>query len=121
MQKMKMFYISHPFTGNEEQNRQEARKITALLKREYPQYIFINPLDAIKYAENVPEWNYEEILNQCIDIMYKCDGIIMTGQWENSRGCLAEKEAAQREKMEIYELCQSEFINIPILIEIGDR
>lgn len=121
MQKKKMYYVSHPFTGDEEGNTVEARLFTAMLKENYPQYIFINPIDAIRYVKHVPEWRYEEILSQCIDIMYKCDGIIMTGQWENSRGCLAEKEAAQREKMEIYELCKSEFINIPILIEIGDR
>lgn len=119
MEKRKMYYVSHPFTGDEEGNRVEARLFTAMLKCNYP-HIFINPLDAIRYTEIVPEWNYEEILNQCIDLMYKCDGIILTGMWTKSRGCMAEKEAAQRKKMEIYELSFCNFCNMPLLIEIGD-
>lgn len=120
MQKKKMYYVSHPFTGDEKKNRWEARLMTAALKQAYPENVFINPLDAIRYAENVPNWSYEEILSQCIDIMYKCDGIILTGMWEKSRGCMAEKKAAEQEKMEIYVLNICNFFGMPMLIEIGD-
>ena len=81
MEKRKMYYVSHPFTGDEEGNRVEARLFTAMLK---------------------------------------CDGIILTGMWTKSRGCMAEKEAAQQEKMKIYELSICNFLNTPLLIEIGD-
>lgn len=28
---MKIYYVSHPFTGNEKKNRKDARRITAML------------------------------------------------------------------------------------------
>lgn len=51
-----MYYVSHPYTGDEEKNKKEAREITARLKTEYPQHIFINPLDTFQYTEG---WPYE--------------------------------------------------------------
>lgn len=95
---MEMYYVSHPFTGDEERNRREARKITAKLKTMYPKYIFINPLDAFQYAEG---WTYEKVLENCIEMLCMCDGIIMTGYWAQSRGCRKERETAVMRDMEV--------------------
>ena len=96
-----MYYVSHPYTGEEESNKKEAREITARLKTEYPQHIFINPLDTFQYAE---DWPYETVLEDCIELLYKCRGIIMTGDWGNSRGCRKEIKAAAKAGKEITEL-----------------
>lgn len=88
---MKMWYISHPYTGNEEQNKKEAREIAAKLKKENPNVIVVNPLDFFTYAENL---EYEEILQQCLEMLRQCDAIVMTGKWQYSRGCIAEAEEA---------------------------
>ncbi len=88
---MSMYYVSHPFTGDEKKNRKEARRITAALKKKHPQHIFINPLDAMRYTEGLP---YEESLRQCIELLSVCDGIFMTGHWEQSSGCIRELIAA---------------------------
>lgn len=37
---MEVLYISHPYTGNEEENRKEARRITEILARLYPDTVF---------------------------------------------------------------------------------
>lgn len=97
----KMYYVSHPYTGDEEKNKKEAREITATLKNEYPAHIFINPLDTFQYTEG---WPYEKALKNCIELLGKCDGIIMTGDWEHSRGCKKEKEVADQLDIEITEL-----------------
>lgn len=95
---MKMYYVSHPYTGNEEQNKKEARRITAKLKKTYPNYIFINPLDVFTYAEDQP---YGEILKQCLELLRECDGLILTGDWFKSRGCTVERLEAIRYGLEI--------------------
>lgn len=98
---MKIYYVSHPFTGNEKKNRKDARRITAMLKKAYPQYIFINPLDAMRYTTGLP---YEDSLEQCLELLIICDGIIMTGKWQGSEGCARECIAAAFARKEITEL-----------------
>lgn len=104
MHTKKIYYVSHPFTGDEEKNRQEAREITARLKMIFPDEIFINPLDAFQYAELVEAWSYDDILKQCLELLRICDGIILTGDWQASRGCRAEKQEAEWRGLEIYQL-----------------
>lgn len=99
--RMKIFYVSHPYTGDEEKNRKESRDITAMLKDHHPQYIFINPLDAMRYTTGLP---YEESIKQCLELLQICDGIIMTGDWRHSIGCYREYKAALARKMEITDL-----------------
>lgn len=99
--RMKIFYVSHPYTGDEEKNRKEARDITAMLKDHYPQHIFINPLDAMRYTTGLP---YEESIKQCLEVLSICDGIIMAGDWKNSVGCRREFEEAQLRNMGITHL-----------------
>ena len=98
---MKMYYVSYPFTGDEKKNRKEARKFTAMLKKAYPQYIFINPLDAMRYTTGLP---YGESLKQCIELLLMCDGIIVTGNWQGSEGCARECLVAVFAQKEITQL-----------------
>lgn len=104
MHTKKIYYVSHPFTGDEEKNRRKAREITAELKKAYPKFIFINPLDVFQYTELVKAWNYEDILKQCLELLQICDGLILTGDWQESRGCRAEKQEAEGKGLEIYQL-----------------
>ena len=94
----KMYYVSHPYTGDEEKNKKEAREITARLKTKYPEHIFINPLDTFQYTDG---WPYEKALENCIELLHKCSGIIMTGDWGKSRGCRKEIKTAAQLSMKI--------------------
>lgn len=98
---MRMYYVSHPFTGDEEWNKKDAREQVARLKKENPQYLFINPLDAFTYAEDL---TYEEIIKQCLELVQKCDGLVLTGDWKKSRGCLLERKEAEQYGLEIIDL-----------------
>ena len=99
---MKMIYISHPFTGNEEENRTKAHLIAAKLAAKYPAVLFVNPLTAMKHAV-AAKLTYGDILDQCIELVNRSDGIIMTGNWRESRGCTKEYKFAKAAKIKIYD------------------
>ena len=103
---MKMLYISHPYTGNTKYNMHEAEEIAAELSNLYHKTLFINPLNVMKHLQN-SSLSYDEILEQCIVLLHKCDGIILTGEWQNSKGCVEEFKSA-KDKMPIYS-CVDEF------------
>jgi len=103
-----MYYISHPFTGcDEKKNRKSCRNISSELSELYPNYLFINPLDTFRHLEKT-NLTYNKILEQCIDLLAKCDGIIMCKGWANSFGCSKEAEYAIQKGIEIY-YCVDDF------------
>ena len=99
---MDMIYISHPYTGDEENNKTSAERIAAEFAQKYPDVVFINPLNAMRHLKDtgIP---YEAVLEQCKTLLTKCDGIIMAGDWVRSRGCTEEYLYAKSLHMNIWE------------------
>lgn len=97
---MKKVYISHPFTGNELENKMSAQEVCVQLKLKHPDWCLINPLDAFNWADRV-KLTYDEILEMCIDLMLMCDTVYMCRGWDDSKGCRAERERAQLQGMEV--------------------
>lgn len=91
---MKMVYISHPYTGNERRNIYEAECISKELSNQFPDIVFINPLNVFKHLQN-SSLSYSEIMKQCIELMHHCDAMIMTGDWRSSNGCMMEYNNAK--------------------------
>jgi len=89
---MKMIYLSHPYTGDELKNIADADEYTKRLSEKFSDMIFINPLDTMKHMVGM---DYDIILNQCIELLNRCDYAIMLGDWKNSKGCMAELKNAQ--------------------------
>lgn len=98
---MEIIYISHPFTGDEKKNRKDARHIAAILASLYPDTVFLNPLDALHSVEDA-SLDYPDALGQALEVMKRCDGVILTGNWTRSEGCMAEVEAATSQGLPIY-------------------
>lgn len=98
---MKILYVSHPFTGDEKENRKEARLITAALQRKYPKYHFYNPLDALRPQEEAG-LDYTTILKHCENMIRVCDGVILTGAWMESKGCKQEARFAELNMKPLY-------------------
>ena len=90
---MRAIYISHPYTGNEDRNRAESIWITAKLARKHPDILFVNPLSAM-YHVMTAKLDYDTVMEQCVALLRKCDGMILTGDWEESRGCNIEMRIA---------------------------
>jgi hypothetical protein len=98
---MKKIYCSHPFTGNEESNRLAARNKIAKLADKFSNTVFINPLDALMYAEDAG-LDYDTCINQCIELLYMCDAMILFGDWQNSKGCIEEYRRASQKGIPVY-------------------
>lgn len=98
---MKTLYLSHPFTGRKEaENAADAERVRDTLQRKFPGICFINPLAMFGGAK----MDYCFSLSLALEVLSRCDGIIMYPGWEESGGCRAEKAFAMREGMEIYKL-----------------
>lgn len=97
---MTKYYLSHPYTGNEAYNVKESEVFATLLAKEYPNSLIINPLTAMVHTgyANLP---YDSILKQCLELLSFCDSIIMSGDWKNSKGCMAEYNYAKENGMDI--------------------
>lgn len=90
---MKVAYISHPFTGNEEANRAASMRITRELAERHPEIVFINPL-AVFAAAEAAGLSYEQIMAQCLALLDKCDELILCEGWQSSKGCRIENNYA---------------------------
>ncbi len=93
-------YMAHPFGGSFE-NQILARNLARSLTKEYPEATFINPLDNFIYMDRRSE---EEILAAERCILAKCELLLLTGRWRESRGCRSEKKYAATRGMLIAQL-----------------
>ncbi|UZD44258.1 DUF4406 domain-containing protein [Selenomonas sputigena] len=102
---MKRYYVSHPFTGNEEMNLADAERIRTELKARYPNICFMNPLGMFG-DENA---DYCTALADALELLSCCEAIILCPRWEKSIGCRAEKAYAIHTGIKIHYL--DEFLN----------
>lgn len=92
---MKWYYISHPYTGNEEENRKKAADVQRHLHEMYADIMCINPLAMFAPLAAL---SYEKIMTYCLEVMQPADAVIMCRGYEKSRGCMREYEAAKQGK-----------------------
>ena len=90
---MKWYYISHPYTGNEEENRKKAADVQRHLHEMYADIMCINPLAMFAPLAAL---SYEEVMTYCLEVMQPADAVIMCSGYEKSRGCMREYEAAKQ-------------------------
>ena len=94
-----LYFVSHPYKGDIKKNLKKCTKIcNNLLDMDYiifSSIIHSHQLDIVK--RRTPEfWYYQDI-----EILKKCDGIILCGDWEESFGCGIEKMFAESIGLEI--------------------
>ena len=94
---MKRYYISHPFTGNEEKNKADADRIRAALKEAHPDICFMNPLGMFGNKDT----DYCTALADALELLSTCDAVIFCPGWEDSTGCRAEKAFAMQQGIRI--------------------
>ena len=92
--KRPLIYVSHPFSSAPELNRVRARNNVRLLANEFADsYTFVNPLDLFKAQSDVLD--DDVILEQAIEVMKRCDGVLFCEGWEHSHGCCEEYKVAR--------------------------
>ena len=89
-------YIAHPYTGDEERNRERALKAEELLRKATPQTVFYNPVGRMSVSKQFAGVSYAGIMVHCLGELARCDGVVFCGDWAKSTGCRIEAQVAQR-------------------------
>ena len=84
---MNLVYVSHPYGGKQE-NEVKADVIVRALQIVYPTVCFVSPIHAIRCLYS--RTDYIQGLDYCLELLWRCDGIVMCGNWQESIGCVTE-------------------------------
>jgi len=111
----KLWYLAHPYIKNPKYNFMDANVISAdLIKRGYIVFSPVSmshPIDA--YSDEFPQefWYKFDFV-----IANRCDGIILSGDWKSSTGCLLEKKFFENKGLPVleYKTIVRESLNLPI-------
>lgn len=96
---MRMCYISHPYTGNEERNREDAARIQAELQAKFQSKLFVNPIANFAALKGM---SYAQIMTYCLELLNRCDEVVFGGDFHESRGCMMELSVARNNNLSIY-------------------
>lgn len=94
-----LVYVAQPFGGDTDAYKVARRIIRDLIKN-YPQTIFISPI--LQYGFMYEDVEYIEGLEICINLLRRCDRLLLLRGWRESRGCMAERAAARALGIPIY-------------------
>lgn len=86
-----MIYVSHPYGGLEE-NKLRIEEIIRELQRLYPEEIFVSPVHCFGFLYDIVD--YECGLNMCLELLCRCDSMLVFGNYMTSTGCKAEVKFA---------------------------
>lgn len=88
MKKKRLFYVSHPYGGKKE-NKEAVQSIIDSLKDAFDDSVdFISPIHVLgPLYHTIP---YIDGLNLCLSLLDQCECIVLCGDWQHSRGCMAE-------------------------------
>ena len=85
---MRVLFVSHPF-GGQYTNYKRIKTLVEMLNSSYTgKYVFISPV--LMFAGLDGDRNFEEDIEACKELLDRCDGILMCGDWKNSVGCMEE-------------------------------
>ena len=96
---MILHYLSHPFTGDEENNRAAAEAIQRELQERYPKTLYINPIAQFKALAGM---EYDTIMGYCLELLDKCGAVTMTGDYRASKGCVIELTCARNNGIPVF-------------------
>lgn len=88
-----LVYISHPYGGIKKNADEVEAIINGLLDGGSPD-TYISPIHAFGYLyENI---DYSFGLDMCLELMEKCDEVLIFGDWQHSFGCQKEISYCER-------------------------
>lgn len=101
-----MAYLAHPYASAFPDinafNLIDAGNIALKIMKKYLNLTIISPLHNYSFLEG----NYEketEILKYDFRLLSRCDILILSGNWRNSKGCMSEYGYAKAKGIRIYE------------------
>lgn len=94
-----LVYVAHPY-GGEERNKKDVENIIKCWTKTHDKnVIFISPIHAFGYMYN--DFSYEVGMDMCLELLRKCDYLIVCKGWEKSRGCNMEVDCAKENNIPI--------------------
>ena len=116
-----LVYVAHPCGGLIRKNRKECRQIIKMLTKNLGEkYVFISPI--LNFGHMYYDVDYICGIETCIDLLQRCNILLLTGDWKNSKGCLCEYGAARAMQMPVSEMknyCFSDYIAGLNFVEIN--
>lgn len=88
-----LVYVAHPYGGLEENKKKVEEIIPKLAKDELfnmmeEDITFVSPIHTFGHLYD--QVDYVEGLNMCLDLLDKCEHIVVIEGFEKSKGCMAE-------------------------------
>lgn len=81
-------YLIHPYEtyGSIEENRRDEERIAQDLMEKLPSFVeLVRP-----FKEIPPDTSREEALDIGLKLLRECNGVILSGEWQQSKGCMDE-------------------------------
>lgn len=108
-----MAYLAHPYSplnrraeifveAIKAENVEGAGDMAYEIMQKYTNLTIISPLHAYSFLEG-KELKETEILKYDFRLLSRCDILILSGNWRNSKGCMAEYGYAKAKDIRIYE------------------
>ncbi len=105
-------YVAHPFDGKK-LNSAKSKAIIEEIHKVHSCLILLNPLEIFSYEKYSSEKNaYTTQLEDCLQLLNKADYLILTGEWESSRGCLCEWGFAKGKGITIFDWYDNELFEM---------
>nr|DAN40292.1 MAG TPA: deoxyribosyltransferase [Caudoviricetes sp.] len=89
-----LIYVAHPYNGKEENRKCVEKKIKKLVKK-YPRHTFISPIHSFGFMYDWVD-DYEQGMQMCLNLLKRCDRLILCEGWNTSKGCNREYEFARK-------------------------
>ncbi len=122
MLKDKLWYVAHPYTGNELENFNDVNKICAQLAalgvKFYSPLSMTHPIHLAGVEMGVIASNEYELYMKLDEIFVnRCDGLILCDGWKDSKGCCYELGLFKSMKKPVWQV--GEFLS-KVITEKGD-
>lgn len=95
-----VLYVAHPFGGDLD-NVSRAEIHLSRLQKLLPRHTLVSPIHNWGYLD------YEmadqvAAISDCVNLLLRCDALVLTGRWETSAGCRAEYIAAKVKGLPVF-------------------
>lgn len=89
MQNKKLVYVAGPYGGNQNNLEKHIETVKGLIEvnKEAP-YTFVSGM--LMYNSLYNAVPYDEGLKLCLDLLDKCDYLLLLPGWKDSKGCIGE-------------------------------
>ena len=98
-------YLAHPYGGkqkNADKAREIEKEIYRLMKQKGHEGTIMSGIHAFCHFPYEKE-SFKTSIDRCLTLLNKCDSLILSGDWQSSKGCCAEYAFAVSKSMPIFE------------------